>query len=277
MFCPCLLPQFSVLYLRAWPCFAGCPGGHRDGETWQLERCVICTCQVKESEPGPSYHLCPCCPAYPRPGSAKPDPGPGRGLAHPGTGAPIEASTQLGQWRRKGGLCVCPCRQGQCGARGLMLRAQLRESYTPPGSAASSAGQVTCPVLSTPPCPWPQPQRVPYVLGVSCLPLRDDHPPCSLSLTSLSFWQSSPGCEHEGQLYEEGANFSPAPTPCLQCSCLVSPSEPCPALLLLGYPRLLWAAPATSFSPSHTTQGLIPERFSSTPPCGPVCSLGARA
>ncbi|XFF99482.1 hypothetical protein AB1E19_003107 [Capra hircus] len=31
-----------------------------------------------------------------------------------------------------------------------------------------------------------------------------------------------PGCEYEGQLYEEGANFQSSSNPCLQCSCLRS-------------------------------------------------------
>ncbi|XP_043728742.1 kielin/chordin-like protein isoform X2 [Cervus elaphus] len=50
-----------------------------------------------------------------------------------------------------------------------------------------------------------------------------------------------PGCEYEGQLYEEGANFLSSSNPCLQCSCLRSlvrcvpmkcPPIPCPKPVL---------------------------------------------
>ncbi|XP_070225358.1 kielin/chordin-like protein isoform X1 [Bos mutus] len=50
-----------------------------------------------------------------------------------------------------------------------------------------------------------------------------------------------PGCEYEGQLYEEGANFRSSSNPCLQCSCLRSlvrcvptkcPPIPCPKPVL---------------------------------------------
>ncbi|XP_058385545.1 kielin/chordin-like protein isoform X2 [Diceros bicornis minor] len=38
---PCLEPGACCPH-----CEPGCPGGHRAGETWQLEPCVICTCQA---------------------------------------------------------------------------------------------------------------------------------------------------------------------------------------------------------------------------------------
>uniref|UniRef100_G3TCX1 Kielin cysteine rich BMP regulator n=1 Tax=Loxodonta africana TaxID=9785 RepID=G3TCX1_LOXAF len=50
-----------------------------------------------------------------------------------------------------------------------------------------------------------------------------------------------PGCEYEGKLYEEGANFLSSSNPCLQCSCLRSlvhcvpmkcPPSPCPQPVL---------------------------------------------
>ncbi|KAM9650369.1 kielin/chordin-like protein [Trichechus inunguis] len=50
-----------------------------------------------------------------------------------------------------------------------------------------------------------------------------------------------PGCEYEGKLYEEGANFLSSSNPCLQCSCLRSlvrcvpvkcPPSPCPEPVL---------------------------------------------
>uniref|UniRef100_A0A8C9P3Q1 Kielin cysteine rich BMP regulator n=1 Tax=Spermophilus dauricus TaxID=99837 RepID=A0A8C9P3Q1_SPEDA len=50
-----------------------------------------------------------------------------------------------------------------------------------------------------------------------------------------------PGCEYEGQLYEEGASFLPSSNPCLQCSCqrslvrcvpLKCPPSPCPEPVL---------------------------------------------
>ncbi|XP_026957774.1 kielin/chordin-like protein isoform X4 [Sagmatias obliquidens] len=107
-------------------CEPGCTGGHRSGETWQLEPCVICTCQAGTVQcQGPS------------------------------------------------------CSELNC-----------LESYTPPGEC--------CPICR-------------------------------------------PGCEYEGQLYEEGANFLSSSNPCLQCSCLRSlvrcvpmkcPSTPCPGPVL---------------------------------------------
>ncbi|XP_058385581.1 kielin/chordin-like protein isoform X6 [Diceros bicornis minor] len=99
---PCLEPGACCPH-----CEPGCPGGHRAGETWQLEPCVICTCQAGTVQcQGPS------------------------------------------------------CSELNC-----------LESYTPPGEC--------CPVCR-------------------------------------------PGCEYEGQLYEEGANFLSSSNPCLQCSCLKS-------------------------------------------------------
>nr|XP_020145327.1 kielin/chordin-like protein isoform X2 [Microcebus murinus] len=88
-------------------CEPGCPGGHRAGETWHPEPCVICTCQA-------------------------------------------------GTVRCQGPSCP---------------ELNCLESYTPPGEC--------CPVCR-------------------------------------------PGCEYEGQLYEEGANFLSSSNPCLQCSCLRS-------------------------------------------------------
>ncbi|XP_066898323.1 kielin/chordin-like protein isoform X4 [Kogia breviceps] len=107
-------------------CEPGCTGGHRSGETWQLEPCVICTCQAGTVQcQGPS------------------------------------------------------CSELNC-----------LESYTPPAEC--------CPICR-------------------------------------------PGCEYEGQLYEEGANFLSSSNPCLQCSCLKSlvrcvpmkcPPIPCPEPVL---------------------------------------------
>ncbi|XP_070473753.1 kielin/chordin-like protein isoform X1 [Equus przewalskii] len=88
-------------------CLEGCPGGHRAGDTWQPEPCVICTCQA-------------------------------------------------GTVRCQGPSCS---------------ELNCLESYTPPGEC--------CPICR-------------------------------------------PGCEYEGQLYEEGANFLSSSNPCLQCSCLRS-------------------------------------------------------
>ncbi|XP_032498370.1 kielin/chordin-like protein isoform X7 [Phocoena sinus] len=118
---PCLEPGACCPH-----CEPGCTGGHRSGETWQLEPCVICTCQAGTVQcQGPS------------------------------------------------------CSELNC-----------LESYTPPGEC--------CPIC------WP-------------------------------------GCEYEGQLYEEGANFLSSSNPCLQCSCLRSlvrcvpmkcPPIPCPEPVL---------------------------------------------
>ncbi|XP_066218722.1 kielin/chordin-like protein isoform X2 [Saccopteryx leptura] len=118
---PCLEPGACCPH-----CEPGCPGGHRAGETWQLEPCVTCTCQA-------------------------------------------------GTVRCQGTSCP---------------ELNCMESYTPPGEC--------CPVCR-------------------------------------------PGCEYEGQLHEEGANFLSSSNPCLQCSCLRSlvhcvpttcPPSPCPEPVL---------------------------------------------
>lgn len=129
----------------------------------------------------------------------------------------------------EGGRAQClPCRQGPCGARGPHAQSSTAWRATPHlGSAAPSAGQVTSPPHLAPP-PSPQPQRSRTCWG-SCLPLSDSHLPCFL-LTSLSSWQPSPGCEYEGQYYEEGTNFLSSSNPCLQCSCLVSAPTALPRL-----------------------------------------------
>ncbi|XP_032498379.1 kielin/chordin-like protein isoform X15 [Phocoena sinus] len=111
------------------------------------------------------------------------------------------------------------------------------ESYTPPGEC--------CPICWPGDLPPTLPRRPLGPRGFrtylgSCLPLGNVHPPRCL-LTSPSRWQPSPGCEYEGQLYEEGANFLSSSNPCLQCSCLRSlvrcvpmkcPPIPCPEPVL---------------------------------------------
>uniref|UniRef100_A0A8C2VDV9 Kielin cysteine rich BMP regulator n=1 Tax=Chinchilla lanigera TaxID=34839 RepID=A0A8C2VDV9_CHILA len=68
---------------------------------------------------------------------------------------------------------------------------------------------------------------------LGCSPLPSSDPPGTLA--------PSPGCEHEGRLYEEGAGFLSISNPCLQCSCLRSlvrcvpvkcPPSPCPEPVL---------------------------------------------
>ncbi|XP_032498375.1 kielin/chordin-like protein isoform X12 [Phocoena sinus] len=165
---PCLEPGACCPH-----CEPGCTGGHRSGETWQLEPCVICTCQAGTVQcQGPS------------------------------------------------------CSELNC-----------LESYTPPGEC--------CPICWPGDLPPTLPRRPLGPRGFrtylgSCLPLGNVHPPRCL-LTSPSRWQPSPGCEYEGQLYEEGANFLSSSNPCLQCSCLRSlvrcvpmkcPPIPCPEPVL---------------------------------------------
>lgn len=135
------------------------------------------------------------------------------------------------------------------------------ESYTPPGEC--------CPICRPGDLPPTLPRRPLGPRGFrtylgSCLPSGNVHPPCSL-LTSPSRWQPSPGCEYEGQLYEEGANFLSSSNPCLQCSCLVSPPHLCPDPDLPGTPPPTLGHTCHSFSPSHTFRGLVPERFSLHP------------
>lgn len=149
--------------------FSGCPGGHKAGETWQLEPCVTCTCQVSESEPGPSHRPCPCCLAYPRPGSAKPNLGARQGCCcRPG----IEAWSLLvllgqqsnSQQRGREGSVSAPqagtvrCQGPSCSELNCL------ESYTPPGECCPACRPGDLPPCLTP--PFPQPQRVQYLLGV---------------------------------------------------------------------------------------------------------------
>ena len=130
------------------------------------------------------------------------------------------------------------------------------ESYTPPGECCPVCRPGDLPLSCLPPNPGLSPRGFHTYLG-SCLPLCDDHPPCSL-LTSLSFWQSFPGCEYEGQLYEEGANFWSSSNPCLQCSCLVSPPHLCPGPAPPGIPVPALGRTCHTFS-------LVPERSSLHP------------
>ncbi|XP_078295831.1 kielin/chordin-like protein isoform X2 [Panthera onca] len=54
-------------------CEPGCPGGHRDGETWQPEPCVICTCQAGTMRcQGPSCAELNCLESYTPPGECCP-------------------------------------------------------------------------------------------------------------------------------------------------------------------------------------------------------------
>ncbi|XP_058580326.1 kielin/chordin-like protein isoform X1 [Neofelis nebulosa] len=54
-------------------CEPGCPGGHRDGETWQPEPCVICTCQAGTVRcQGPSCAELNCLESYTPPGECCP-------------------------------------------------------------------------------------------------------------------------------------------------------------------------------------------------------------
>lgn len=134
---------------------------------------------------------------------------------------PTRPAEQLSSGSGEGGRAQClPCRQGPCGARGPHVQSSTAWRATPHlGSAALSAGQVTSrPNLPLHPL---SPGGSGTYLG-SCLPLGDVHSPCSL-LSDLSSRQPSPGCEYEGQPYEEGAHFLSSSNPCLQCSCLVSP------------------------------------------------------
>lgn len=124
---------------------------------------------------------------------------------------------------------------------------------------------MTCPSPAHPaPHPSLSPRGFRTYLG-SCLPLGDGHPACSL-LTGLSFWQPSPGCEYEGQLYEEGANFLSSSNPCLQCSCLVSPPHLCLGPAPPGMP-----APAPARTCHSSAPHIPPEAWCQRdPPSSPA-------
>lgn len=108
------------------------------------------------------------------------------------------------------------------------------ESYTPPGEC--------CPVCrpgDLPPC-LPSTPSAPEGPGpIWGLAFPRGSPPIPLSPDQSVILASSPGCEYEGQLYEEGASFLSSSNPCLHCSCLVSPCTLCPGSAPPGRPPAL--------------------------------------
>ena len=130
--CWCFCPFSGYLTWWPGPDFAGCPGGHRAGETWQPEPCVICSCQVRESEPARATTHVPT--AWHTPGLSVPSLiwGAGQGCGCPSGTEAWSLLGLLGQQRssawaveEEGGLSVCPAGRDRAVPGALMLRAQL--------------------------------------------------------------------------------------------------------------------------------------------------------
>ncbi|XP_053513078.1 kielin/chordin-like protein isoform X2 [Artibeus jamaicensis] len=216
---------------RAWP----------EGARWEPDPCTACVCQdgaaVCAPKPGlpqcrgcshsgqtygngetfspDACSTCRClegavtCTQGPCPGG--PCPEPGACCPHCEPGCP-EGHRAGEVWRPE--PCVtCTCQAGTVRCQGPSCPVLgCLESYTPPGQC--------CPVCRPGDLPAPpQPQGVRHLFGGHAFPrvlstlLSSDLP---VILETL------PGCEYEGQLYEEGANFLSNSDPCLQCSCLRS-------------------------------------------------------
>lgn len=142
-----LLQDSGSLTERPGLDFADCPGGHRAGETWQLEPCVTCTCQVRESEAGPSHHITPG--LIWRSGRAA---AAAQALSlEPARPASQQGDSVTGSGEGERAQCLLH-RQGPCGARGPHAQSSTAWRATPHReSAAPSVGQVTAPPCLAPP------------------------------------------------------------------------------------------------------------------------------
>lgn len=141
----------------------------------------------------------------------------------------LSASLQLGQPRAQPGCRVWACSGTQCLSTG-------RDGAVrgPPMPGAQLPGELHTPWRVLPCVPARCPPR----------PARRAPPPRVSSGDSAEQPVPSPGCEHEGQLHEEGANFRSGSSPCLQCSCLVSARAR--AWTPPAQPTLTWALPQPS-------------------------------
>ncbi|GAB5568770.1 BMP-binding endothelial regulator protein isoform X2 [Prionailurus iriomotensis] len=205
-------------------CEPGCPGGHRDGETWQPEPCVICTCQAGTVRcQGPSCAELNCLESYTPPGECCP-------VCRPGCeyeGRPYEEGANFLSSADPCLQCSClrslvrcapikcppsPCpepvlRPGHCcptcqeAARKVALAGIMAKSGLPLGTPAGSAGacpdeghiqchQRECSSL----CPYPARPR-----PGTCCPLCD-------------------GCFLNGREYRSGEPVGSG-DPCSRCHC----------------------------------------------------------
>ncbi|XP_036184640.1 kielin/chordin-like protein isoform X1 [Myotis myotis] len=194
---------------RAWP----------EGARWEPDACTACVCQGGAALCGPRPGLPQC-----------------RGCSHNGqaygngeTFSPDACTT----CRCLEGAIACtqkPCPRGPCPEPGACC--PHCEPGCPEGPGAGETWQpepcVTCTCQAgTVRCQGPSCPELTCL--ESYTPPGECCPVCR------------PGCEYEGQLYEEGASFPSSSNPCLQCSCLRSlvrcvpmkcPASPCPEPVL---------------------------------------------
>ncbi|KAF5927611.1 hypothetical protein HPG69_000515 [Diceros bicornis minor] len=224
---------------RAWP----------EGARWEPDACTACICQdgAAHCDPKPGLPNCRGChqdgQAYGNGETFSPDActtcrclvsscdPPWPGSAMPDLGA-------------RQGCCCCP------DIEAWSLLGLLGQQSDPARAVEREGG------LSV--CPAGRDGAVPGALMLRAQLPGELHPTWGVLPrlpASLSSWQSSPGCEYEGQLYEEGANFLSSSNPCLQCSCLVSPPNLCPSPAPpWTSPALPWATPATLLAPQMPSE-----------------------
>nr|XP_040147576.1 kielin/chordin-like protein isoform X1 [Ictidomys tridecemlineatus] len=208
--CECHLASSQCWGLgRIWP----------EGARWEPDACTACICQDGAARCGPQPNL-PHCHGCKHNGQT---------YSHGETFSPDTCSICHCQE----GTITCtqrPCPRGPCPEPGACCA--HCEPGCPEGRRAGETWQpepcVTCTCQAgTVRCQ-----------GSSCSELN-----CLESYTPPGECcpVCRPGCEYEGQLYEEGASFLPSSNPCLQCSCqrslvrcvpLKCPPSPCPEPVL---------------------------------------------
>ncbi|XP_023384687.1 kielin/chordin-like protein isoform X5 [Pteropus vampyrus] len=200
-------------------CEPGCPGGHRAGETWQLEPCVTCTCQAGTVRcQGPSCSELNCLESYTPPGECCPVCRPG--CEYQGHQYQSQETFRL----QEGGRCVrCSCQAGE-------VSCEEQDCPTAPCTLSDSGPQMcsAC-VLNgeefAEGVQW-EPDGQPCT-ACSC---RDGVPTCAAVLCSPAPCQhptQAPGaccprcesCTYHGQVYANGQNFTDSDSPCHTCHC----------------------------------------------------------
>uniref|UniRef100_A0A8D0Y336 Kielin cysteine rich BMP regulator n=1 Tax=Sus scrofa TaxID=9823 RepID=A0A8D0Y336_PIG len=213
---PCLEPGACCPH-----CEPGCPGGHRAGETWQPEPCVICSCQTSlvrcvpmKCPPVPCPepvlrpgHCCPTCQGCTEGGSHQEH---GQEWTTPGDPCRIcqclEGHIRCHQ-RECASLCPYPARPlpGTCCpvCDGCFLNGREYRSGEPVGSGDPCShcrcanGSVQCEPLPCPATPCRHPGRIPG----KCCPVCD-------------------GCEYQGHQYQSQETFRLQESGrCVHCTC----------------------------------------------------------